>query len=164
MTNLKGIITIGVYGFSSGGFFDTLSNAGVDLLCDIRARRGVRGAKYAFANSKRLQASLAELGIDYLHIPELAPLKSTREIQRTHDQDARISKNDRGVLCDGFIRSYCSESMNKFDFNALETSTFLTYSNPCFLCVETPAEACHRSIVATFLSKKLDVPILNLTP
>ena len=54
------ILTIGVYGYSEEAFFQALQVAGVDAFCDIRSRRGVRGATYAFANSKRLQARLAK--------------------------------------------------------------------------------------------------------
>lgn len=50
------VVTIGVYGYTPETFFAALQEAGVDLLCDIRQRRGVRGAEYAFANSQRLQA------------------------------------------------------------------------------------------------------------
>ena len=69
------IVTIGVYGFDELGFFDALCKAGVDTFCDIRSRRGVRGATYAFANSKRLQARLSELGIQYIYRKDLGPTK-----------------------------------------------------------------------------------------
>ncbi|MFN2179799.1 MAG: hypothetical protein ACK2UV_09955, partial [Candidatus Promineifilaceae bacterium] len=59
---LPAIVTIGVYGFDETTFFQALKDAGVDTFCDIRRRRGVRGSRYAFANSKRLQKRLAELG------------------------------------------------------------------------------------------------------
>ena len=49
------LVTIGVYGFDEASFFAALQTAGVDTLCDMRQRRGVRGADYAFVNSKRLQ-------------------------------------------------------------------------------------------------------------
>lgn len=51
--------TIGVYGFDASSFLDSLNKAGVSMLLDVRQRRGVRGTQYAWANSQRLQASLA---------------------------------------------------------------------------------------------------------
>ncbi len=48
---LPRIVTLGVYGRSEAEFFATLQHAQVDLFCDIRRRRGVRGRDYAFANS-----------------------------------------------------------------------------------------------------------------
>ena len=71
------IVTIGVFGFSEEAFFHALQTAQVDTFCDIRQRRGVRGATYAFCNSKRLQTRLAELGIRYLHRKDLAPTVSS---------------------------------------------------------------------------------------
>ena len=69
--NLPKIVTIGVYGYGEETFFQSLREAGVDAFCDIRNRRGVRGATYAFANSKRLQNRLLKLEIQYHHLPEL---------------------------------------------------------------------------------------------
>ena len=45
------IFTIGVYNSSETHFFDKLKNNHIDVFCDIRQRRGVRGRKYAFVNS-----------------------------------------------------------------------------------------------------------------
>jgi uncharacterized protein (DUF488 family) len=80
------IITIGVYGSTEQDFFQALVDAGVDTFWDIRQRRGMRGSKYAFVNSSRLQAKLRELGIRYLHVKELAPSKQNREVQRVADE------------------------------------------------------------------------------
>ena len=57
--------TIGVYGFDRESFLAALAAAGVDLLLDVRQRRGVRGSEYAWANAQRLETSLAEAGVDY---------------------------------------------------------------------------------------------------
>lgn len=60
------IVTIGAYGFLEEAFFGALQAAGVDTFCDIRARRGIRGSLYTFANSTVLQRRLGELGIRYI--------------------------------------------------------------------------------------------------
>jgi uncharacterized protein (DUF488 family) len=75
------IVTIGVYGFDAESFFAALQRAGVDTLCDIRRRRGVRGSEYAFANRARLEARLAARGIRYVHRLDLAPSTALREAQ-----------------------------------------------------------------------------------
>jgi uncharacterized protein (DUF488 family) len=72
------VATIGVYGFTAGSFLDALSEADVALLLDVRQRRGVRGSEYAWANSLRLQAALAEASVDYRRHPELAPTTELR--------------------------------------------------------------------------------------
>lgn len=65
--------TIGAYGFTEPAFFAALERANVKVFCDIRWRRGVRGAEYSFVNSARLQHRLEEMGINYFHFRELAP-------------------------------------------------------------------------------------------
>ena len=47
------IYTIGVYGSSEEEFFGKLTESKIDLFCDIRQRRGVRGRQYAFVNSNQ---------------------------------------------------------------------------------------------------------------
>ena len=70
------VVTIGVYGFDQGTFLTALEDAGVGLVMDVRQRRGVRGREYAWANSARLQAALADAEIEYRHHKELAPTRS----------------------------------------------------------------------------------------
>jgi uncharacterized protein (DUF488 family) len=77
--------TIGVYGFDAERFLDALAGARIGVLIDVRQRRGVRGSQYAWANSKRLQAALAEAGIEYRHAKELAPTTELRRLQYRED-------------------------------------------------------------------------------
>ena len=92
------LVTIGVYGFEEEEFFQALRSAGVELFCDIRQRRGVRGSRYAFANSQRLQSRLAEIGIRYLHVKELAPAKDLRQTQYAADKSQKTAKRQRTQL------------------------------------------------------------------
>jgi hypothetical protein len=86
------IVTIGVYGFNEAGFFKALLDAKVDTFCDIRLRRGMRGSQYAFVNSVRLQNKLAELGIRYFHLKQLAPSQNIRDRQKEEDDIMGIGK------------------------------------------------------------------------
>src|SRR5512146_822054 len=109
------LVTIGVYGTSETAFFDALKRAGVDTFCDIRWRRGVRGAEYAFVNSARLQRRLAELGIRYLHFQDLAPTPELRQKQYEADKAERTAKRKRTQLSDAFIQAYRQEHLAGFD-------------------------------------------------
>ena len=113
------IVTIGVYGFDADSFFDALCKAEVDTFCDIRSRRGVRGATYAFANSKRLQARLAELDIRYIHRKDLGPTKVVREKQATVDKATKTAKRKRTELGEAFIKAYHTECLTAFDPQSL---------------------------------------------
>ena len=100
------LVTVGIYGFDEHTFFQTLQEAGVDLVCDIRGRRGVRGAAYAFANSRRLQDRLAALSIGYLHRPDLAPSRALRQLQTSADAAGRVAKRQRAALAAAFVARY----------------------------------------------------------
>src|SRR5688572_26927692 len=86
------ILTIGVYGWRQDDFLERLATAGVDVVVDIRARRGVRGAEYAFANRTRLISDLERAGFRYLHMPELAPTPEIRTLQKRADALESIDK------------------------------------------------------------------------
>src|SRR5689334_10277955 len=101
-----GIATIGVYGFDRDGFLGALGEAGIDVLVDVRQRRGVRGSEYAWANARRLEAALAEAGVDYLHMKELAPTTEMRQAQYREDARRGEGKRSRTVLGDEYRRLY----------------------------------------------------------
>ena len=90
------MVTIGVYGFDGESFLRRLREANVRLLFDVRQRRGVRGPEYAWANSRRLQAALADAGIAYEHHPELAPTTELRQLQYAED-DRQASASARAA-------------------------------------------------------------------
>ena len=77
---MRAVATIGVYGWTLDRFVAALGEADARLLLDVRQRRGVRGAEYAWANAQRLEAALADAGVDYRHIKELAPTSQIRDV------------------------------------------------------------------------------------
>ena len=146
--------TIGVYGSTEQEFFQKLIDNNIDTFCDIRQRRGVRGSKYAFVNSKRLQQRLNELNIKYTHIIELAPTKEIRELQKDADAKEGVLKRDRDKLGKVFTIAYKNMILNNFDFNAfLEKLDEVAASNIVLFCVEEKPAACHRSIVSDKFEK-----------
>ena len=76
------IFTIGVYNSTEESYFNKLRDNNIDLFCDIRQRRGVRGSQYKYVNSNYLQAKLQGLGINYKYIKELAPTNEIRQMQK----------------------------------------------------------------------------------
>ena len=160
------IITIGVYGFSAVAFFNALQQAGVDTFCDIRWRRGVRGAEYAFANSARLQKRLAELGIRYLHFGDLAPSPAVRQRQAEADKAQRIAKRKRSALSEAFIAAYRQERLSAFDSRAFVERLGAEARTVALFCVEREPTACHRSLLAARLQQDLGAQceVVHLTP
>jgi len=158
------IITLGVYGFDEAGFFEALRAAGVDTFCDIRLRRGVRGREYAYVNSKRLQAKLAELCIRYFHIKELAPSRALRQRQKAADKAARTAKRQRTELSELFIAGYCEECLQNFDSRKFIEQLGEAARVVALFCVERAPAACHRSLAAERLQQDLGVEVVHLMP
>ena len=111
--------TIGVFGSSEKDFFDKLSQNEIDAFCDIRQRRGVRGAQYAFVNSNRLQEKLNKLGIEYMYVSDLAPTTEIREMQKSIDRKKGKLVRERQVMDKVFVTAYCEQVLDKFDFSPL---------------------------------------------
>lgn len=158
------VVTIGVIGFTAGEFFDALQIAGVDTLVDIRRRRAVRGRDYAFANSQRLQARLAELGIRYLHRLDLAPGDATREAQAVADRAAGIARRQRTSLGPAFVDAFEHDVLAHFDPQSLLGDLPPDARVVALLCVEREPAACHRSLVAARLNEVIGVPVQHIVP
>jgi uncharacterized protein (DUF488 family) len=158
------IVTIGAYGWDEEGFFGALARSRVDLFCDLRARRGVRGSAYAFANSERLQTRLADLGIRYLHCGELAPSAETRSAQYAVDRAARIAKRQRAILSPAFADAYRRERLEGFDSAAFVAGLGPEVQVVVLFCVEREPAACHRSLLAARLAADLGVDVVHLLP
>ena len=158
------IITIGVYGFDETSFFAALQNANVDTFYDIRKRRAVRGSEYAFVNSKRLQARLAELGIRYLHRLDLAPTDAIRQQQYAVDAAQKVAKRQRAELSPQFISAYTSERLDPFDPQSLLDELSEDAKVIALFCVEREPAACHRSLVAQKLAAFLAVDVTHILP
>jgi uncharacterized protein (DUF488 family) len=161
MPSVKRAATIGVYGFSATTFLDALREAGVRLLLDVRQRRGVRGPEYAWANSARLQAALADTGIEYEHHKELAPTTELRHLQYAEDARQGVGKRSRAELAPEYVERYTREVLDSVDLDAL-VERLPADSVSALLCVERDPEACHRSLVAERMAADHDVDVVHL--
>lgn len=156
------VATIGVYGFDLEGFLAALRGAGVEVVLDVRQRRGVRGPEYAWANSQRLQAALAEAGISYQHHKELAPTTAMREAQYRADAEQGEGKRSRTHLSPVYERLYTEEILDPADLDPI--ARLAGEALPALLCVERDAEACHRSLIAARLEREFGLEPLHLRP
>jgi uncharacterized protein (DUF488 family) len=155
------VATIGVYGFSLEEFLAELRAADVRLLLDVRQRRGVRGAEYAWANAKRLQAALEEAGIGYRHHPELAPTTELRKLQYAEDDRRGVGKRSRRELAPAYVERYTTEILDRADLTAV-VGELPPDGAAALFCVERDPEACHRSLVADRLAAEHGIPVEHL--
>lgn len=158
------VFTIGVYGYTEEAFLAALREAGVDTFCDVRRRRGLRGSEYAFANAKRLQASLEGAGIRYLHFVELSPENELRERQYQEDRETGTAKRQRTALGQTFIDGYRDTCLAGFNSGAFVNALGPGAKRVALFCVERDPAACHRSLLAERLERDLGTKVTHLTP
>jgi uncharacterized protein (DUF488 family) len=157
------IATIGVYEFDGPSFIRALDDAGVTQLIDIRQRRGVRGAQYAWANAARLQERLRQARIAYRHHPELAPDTAMRELQYRADATAGVGKRSRERLSEEYVRVYTEEVLDLVPLEPM-IAQLPVHGIAALLCVEATAAACHRSLVAGRLAERFGFAVINVEP
>jgi len=157
------VATIGVYGFDLPSFLTALEGAGIRQLLDVRQRRGVRGSEYAWANSRRLQAALADAGIGYHHHPELAPTTELRELQYAEDARLGVGKRSRAELAPAYVERYTREILDGVDLEPI-AARMRAEGPAALLCVERDPEACHRSLIAARLATEHGLEVTNLLP
>ena len=160
---MRRVSTIGVYGFTAERFAATLNRAGTALLMDVRQRRGVRGSEYAWANSQRLQATLADAGIAYAHHRELAPTTELRRLQYREDDRQGVGKRNRAELALEYRRRYTEEILDPVDLDPV-VEAMPADGSTALLCVERDPEACHRSLIAERLAADYDCAVTHLRP
>src|SRR3954469_10902114 len=157
------IATVGVYGATLETFLRALRDAEVGHVIDVRQRRAVRGSEYAWANARRLQAALAEAGIDYRHHKELAPTTELRQLQYREDERLGVGKRSRAELAAEYRRRYIAEILNRADLRPIVEEMPADGASALF-CVERDPEACHRSLVAERLAEHFGLAVFHLRP
>ncbi len=128
--------TIGFTKKSAKSFFTKLRDAGVKQLLDVRLNNSSQLA--GFAKRDDLVFFLKELaGIEYIHVPELAPTKELLDAYKKHGRDWKVYE-------DAFL-----ELMAK---RAIETNlTAKMFDASCLLCSEHLPKLCHRRLVVEYL-------------
>ena len=165
MASIRGprVATIGVHGFSDETFVAALRESAVTVVLDLRARRGVRGSDYAWANSKRLQGLLAAAAVGYRHLPALAPTDDLRRLQYRADDRAGVGKRSRAALAPEFRDRYGREILDGADLGEL-VAGLPAEGVWALLCVEREPQACHRSLVAAAFAREFGASVVDVVP
>ena len=163
MSTPRRAATIGVYDWTFEKWLGALRGAEATQVVDLRQRRGVRGTRYAWANSTRLQAALAEAGIEYRHRKELAPTTELRELQYREDDRLGVRKRSRVELAAEYRRRYLREILSRVSLRPI-VEAMPVDGAAALMCVEADPEACHRSLVAERLEAEFGLPVEHLRP
>jgi uncharacterized protein (DUF488 family) len=122
----------------------------------------VRGPEYAWANSRRLQAALAEAGIGYRHLKELAPTTEMRQLQYREDARRGEGKRSRTILAPQYVSAYTEEILDPADLSVVSEPA--EAGHPALLCVERDPEACHRSLIAARAAEEYAITVDHIRP
>jgi len=143
------LFTIGFAGKSAQTFFETLQNAGVKRLIDVRLNNVSQLA--GFTKKKDLEYFLRVIAnIEYLHYQDLAP---TADILDRFKKKGEMDWAQYERLFNALLEERRPEELHKP----------AEFDEACLLCSEPTAENCHRRLVAQRLRDKWeDVVITHL--
>jgi len=142
------IFTIGFTKKSAETFFGRLKDAGVKRLVDVRLNNSSQLAGFTKKDDLRYFTKTI-CGIDYVHLPELAPTQTMMDAVKKRKGDWEKYERDFVDL----IRARHIE----------QTASRDTLDGACLLCSEETVEHCHRRLVAEYLKEKWgDVEIEHL--
>jgi uncharacterized protein (DUF488 family) len=141
--------TIGYEAATQGSVIAALKAAGVEVLIDVRA---VPASRRAGFSKRLLAASLAEAGIDYVHLRALGTPKPGRQAARAgrHADMVRI------------YEAHLAEPQAQFEL--AEALDIAKQRPSALLCYEADAAQCHRRIVAEQLTERFAFEVEDLTP
>lgn len=142
------LYTIGFTKKSAEAFFGLLSKAGVRKVIDIRLNNSSQLAGFAKRDDLRFFLK-AICGIDYVHMPELAPTAEILDEYRKNGGEWDTYEERFAELMSG---RQIEKLLSKEEAD-----------RACLLCSEAPPEHCHRRLVAEYLRKKWgDLEIVHL--
>jgi uncharacterized protein (DUF488 family) len=142
------VFTIGFTRKSAETFFTRLKDAGVKRLVDVRLNNVSQLAGFTKKDDLRYFTK-AICGMDYLHVPALAPTADILDAYKKH-------KGDWGVYEQQFLGLMRSRRIE-------ETVSPDMLEGGCLLCSEETPDHCHRRLVAEYLKDKWgDVEIEHL--
>ena len=141
------LCTIGYENSTQPELIARLREAGVEVLIDVRAVASSRRAGF----SKTLLAnSLAEAGIEYVHLRGLGTPKAGREAARA----GRIA--EMHAIFEGQLATPEAEH------DMARAEAIVAERPSALLCLEADAAGCHRRIIAERLRERLGLSVRDL--
>lgn len=130
--------TIGFTKKSAEEFFTKLHKAGVERVVDVRLRNASQLAGFAKKDDLRYLLE-ATYGINYIHVPDLAPTKEILDAYKKHNGDWEVFR-------DGFLGLIDKRGIQ-------DTLPKEIIDQGCLLCSEHQPEHCHRQLVLEYLEQ-----------
>jgi uncharacterized protein (DUF488 family) len=141
------LFTIGYEGEPQAAVIDRLKAAGVRVLADVRA---VAASRRAGFSKTVLGSSLAEAGIEYVHLRDLGTPKAGRDAAR---------KGRIGEMREIFAE-HMQEPPSQLAFEQLRD--LAKAKKTALLCFEADHAGCHRAALAERLQAEDGFEVVNL--
>jgi uncharacterized protein (DUF488 family) len=150
--NVKNALTVWTVGHSTRSieeFLSLLTSFQIQVLIDVRTFPGSR--RYPQFNKERLNASLADAGIDYLHFPDLGGRRRAKP-----DSLNMAWRNES-------FRGYADYMETEAFRAAIDRLVEVARKRHCVvMCAEALWWRCHRSLISDYL-KVRDANIVHIT-
>ena len=144
---MKTLATIGYERETQSEVIGRLKAAGVEVLIDVRA---VAASRRAGFSKTLLAASLAEAGIDYVHLRQLGTPKPGRDAARK----GRVA--EMRAIYEDHLKEPAAQ------LELAQAGEIAAARKAALLCFEADAAGCHRTIVAERLREALGIEVVNL--
>ncbi|MBI5251996.1 MAG: DUF488 family protein [Desulfomonile tiedjei] len=143
----RAVYTIGYQGNSIDAFLNRVLKCGIKALADVRNNPSSRN----FGFHKSTLARLCEnLGIEYRGFPDLGiPASDRMDLKSLRDYEIVFGHYRSGVL---------ANKTQSLDLLA----RLVTQKSTTLVCMESDANVCHRSILATLISERTNLPVIHL--
>jgi uncharacterized protein (DUF488 family) len=143
------IFTIGFTKKTAEEFFETLRASGAKRLVDVRLNNVSQLA--GFAKKQDLAYFLGRIcGMDYVHLPLLAPTQDILDEYKKHKGDWQI-----------YERSFLDLMRERGIEHTVSRDVL---ADSCLLCSEDKPDHCHRRLVAEYLKEHWgDIDIYHLS-
>ena len=141
------LATVGYENDTQAQVIDRLKAAGVDVVVDVRA---VAASRKAGFSKNILAASLAEAGIDYVHLQKLGTPKAGRDAARA----GRVE--EMRAIFEAHLAGPAAQ------VELARAGEIASERKAALLCYEADPCGCHRSILAKRLSDALGLKVEDL--
>lgn len=141
------LATIGYEAQTQSAVIDRLKTAGVQVLVDVRAIAASRRAGFS---KTLLAASLADAGIDYVHLRQLGTPKAGRDAAR----------KGRTAEMQAIFHDHLTEPGAQVEL--ARATAIAGERKAALLCYEADARCCHRAIVAGLICEAIGCEIEDL--
>lgn len=141
------LFTIGYEGEPQAAVIDKLKAAGVEVVADVRA---VASSRRAGFSKTVLRESLAEAGVDYVHLRPLGTPKAGRDAVR-HGRVAEMH---------AIYDAHMQEPPSQLAYQQLRE--LAAEKRTAVLCYEADPAECHRTILSRRLATEDGFEVVNL--